>query len=351
MRLVRSFTAFTFLVCFSLFLVKDSAFSYGLEEKKPFKNSGPIAIRNQMPLYLFYLQMVPDKADVTERNKFKINADYTVSNVTVSAFTPISSLYKVDIDLEVSRITLDFRYGLWDNLEVGLEVPYISFSSGYLDNFIEGIEDGIGARTPRSRERQGSYEFDYSFRYNGQYLIQQKRSTDGIGDIVFNAKYQVLKERSWFLPNVSVRTSLKLPSAKKEDLLGSGEVDYGIGLLMDKSFFDRFFIYIGANAVIIEKPSMLSVLGIDEEIYSGLLAIECFLTKRLSFVAQVTGNTTPYPYSDTNPLDNEGYELGLGVNYTWKEKTNISWNFAIVENITAASSPDVSLHTGFGCKF
>ena len=344
------------LILSCIFLVNSLALAENSGEEPYAERLGPLAIRNQMPLYLFYLQIVPDKAEVTEKSKFLINADYTVSNITVSAFTPSVSQYMgnyiVDIDLEVSRVTLDLRFGLYDNLEIGLEVPYLSLSRGYLDNFIEGLEDGIGARTPRSRERQGSYNFDYSLRYNGTYLIQEKHSTDpGIGDIVLNAKYHLLKEKSWFLPNVSLRSAIKFPTAEEKDLLGSGEFDYGAGILIDKGFFDRVFLYLGANVMWIESPSFLSQLSINKEYFSGLLALECFFTRRFSLVAQVTGNTTPYPYSDTNALDNDAYELGIGFNYALKEKTDVGWNFGISENITAASSPDVTFHTGLNWKF
>ncbi|MBU1852781.1 MAG: DUF3187 family protein [Candidatus Omnitrophica bacterium] len=333
-----------------LYLGENTGVAELLGEEDTPKQRGPISIRNQMPLYLFYLQMVPDKADVTKRNRFTINADYTVSNITVSAFTPVTSLYEIEIDMEVSRVTLDFRYGLYDNLEIGLEVPYLDLSRGYLDNPIEAFEDGTGARTPRSRERQGSYNFEYTFRYNYKYYIRQTESTEGLGDIVLNAKYQLLKEgRFW--PNISMRSAIKFPTAEKDDFLGSGEVDYGVGLLIDKGFFGRLFIYTGGNIAFIEKPSFFSEIGIDKEILSFLLALEFFVTERFSLVTQVTGNTTPYPYSNTNPLDNKAYDMGVGFNYTWKEKSNISWRFAVFENISAASSPDVSLKTGLSWKF
>jgi hypothetical protein len=112
-----------------------------------FAKTGPIPIRNQMPLYLFYLQMEPDKASVAKQGKLDINAGYTVSNVTVSCFTPVSSLYDINIDAEVSRMTLDLRYGLSEKLEAGLDVPYLSLSGGYLDEFVEGFEDTVGATT------------------------------------------------------------------------------------------------------------------------------------------------------------------------------------------------------------
>jgi hypothetical protein len=322
------------------------------EEDIYIKPGGPIPIRNQMPLYLFYLQMAPDKASVIDKNEIAINADYTVSNVTVSAFTPATSLYDIQIDMEVSRITVDLRYGLYDNLEVGLEIPYIGLSSGYMDQFVEDFEDGISARTPRSRQRQGSYEFDYTFIYNNEYLINERTSKKGIGDMVFNAKYLLVKEAwYWIWPNISVRSAIKFPTADKSDLIGSGEFDYGFGVLIDKSFFDRLFVYLGGNVVMIKRPSVFSTLSMNEEIYSGMIAVEYFFTKRFSVIAESVGNSTPYPHSDTNPLDNDAYDWALGFNYRLKEKTNISWNFAVVENISAASSPDVSFHTGLDWRF
>jgi len=343
-----------------LFFGTEKAFSYEYDDEEEYYRTpsmgGPVPIRNQMPLYLFYLQMIPDRASVVGKDKFVLDADYTVSNITVSAFTPTSDIevtpqYDIQIDAEVSRVTLDFRYGIYDNLEIGLELPYISLSSGYLDSAIEGFEDGIGARTPRSRERQGSYNLDYTFQYRGEYLIYEKDHLEGLGDIILNAKYQLLKESGWFWPNISLRSAIKFPTAKEDQLLGSGEFDYGFGFLIDKGFFERVFLCMGGNVVAIEKPSVLSILDIDEYIYGYMLAIEGFLSRNFSIVVQASGHTTPYPGSGTNPLDNDAHDFALGFNYRWKEKTNVSWNFAIVENISAASSPDVSFNTSLNWEF
>lgn len=314
--------------------------------------AGPIPIRNQMPLYLFFLQMEPDKASVVEQNKLDINADYTVSNVTVSCFTPVSSLYNINIDAEVSRITLDFRYGVYENTEIGLEVPYLSLSRGYLDEFVKGFEDTVGATTPRSRLRQGSYNYNYSFVYDNQNLIKRTNASDGLGDIVLKVKYQMIEENDYDIwPNVSFRAAFKLPTGKKSDLLGSGEYDYGFGLLLDKTLTERLMLYTGVNVMVIEKPSFFSVLNLKRNIVSGLVGIEYLLSQRLSLVAQVTGNSTPYPSSGTNALDETALDVGLGLNYTWKEKQNVSWHFAFTENLNSAASPDVSFNTGWNVGF
>jgi hypothetical protein len=317
-----------------------------------FAKTGPIPIRNQMPLYLFYLQMEPDKASVVEQDRFDINTDYTVSNVTVSCFTPASSLYKIDIDAEISRFTLDLRYGICENAEVGLEVPYLSLSRGYLDEFVKGFEDTVGATTPRSRTRQGSYNLNYSFIYNSQDLIKITNASNGLGDVVLKAKYQILEEdehRLW--PNISLRAAVKLPTGEKKSLLGSGELDYGIGLLLDETFSKKITVYAGCNFVIIEKPDFFSVLNLKQNIVSGIIGMEYLLTQRFSLVMQVTGNTTPYPSSGTNALDEDAFDVGLGFNYFWKEKQNVSWHFAFTENINSAASPDVSLNMGWKIGF
>lgn len=317
-----------------------------------FAKTGPIPIRNQMPLYLFYLQMEPDKASVTEQDKLDINADYAVSNVTVSCFTPATSLYNINIDAEVSRITLDLRYGIFEKLEAGLEVPYLSLSAGYLDGFVEEFEKTVGATTPRSRTRQGSYSYNYSFIYNNQNLISEKHSSEGLGDIALKTKYQLLKEDEYsYMPNISLRSAVKFPTGRKKDLIGSGEFDYGLGVIADKSFFKRLRVYCGFNAVFIKKPSFFSVLDMKKKIFSEMLGAEYFFTDRFSMVAQIMVNSTPYPSSDTNALDESGFDVGLGLNYRFKEKENVSWRFAFTENMNSASSPDVSFNTGLNLGF
>lgn len=317
-----------------------------------YAKSGPIPMRNQMPLYLFYLQMAPERAKVVGRHKPEIDIDYTLSNVTVSCFTPVSSQYDIDIDAEVSRITLDLKCGIYNKVEIGLEVPYISLSRGYLDWFVEDFESSVGATTPRSRDRQGSNNYSYSFIYNNEKLIDKKHSTEGLGDVVLKAKYELFQEgESFYKPNVSLRSALKFPSASKNDLLGSGEFDYGFGVVLDKAFFTRTRFYGGLNIVVIQKPSFFSALNIKKEIVSGNAGVEYFLTDRFSLATQISGNTTPYPSSGTNALDESALDIAFGINYIFKEKKNIAWRFAFTENINSASSPDVSFNTGLNIGF
>jgi hypothetical protein len=183
-------------------------------------------------------------------------------------------------------------------------------------------------------------------------LIKKTNASDGLGDIVLKAKYQISEEDgNGFWPNVSFRAAVKLPTGEKRSLLGSGEIDYGFGVLLDKTFSEKIIVYTGFNFLVIEKPSFFSVLNLKRNMISGLLGVEYLLTERISIVAQVTGNSTPYPSSGTNALDESAIDMGLGINYRFKEKENMSWHFAFTENINSASSPDVTLDTGFNIGF
>ena len=68
-------------------------------------------------------------------------------------------------------------------------------------------------------------------------------------------------------------------------------------------------------------------------------------------MAQVTGSTIPYPSTGTDALDEDPLDVGFGLNYVWKEKPNVSWYFAFIENINSKSSPDVSFNTGWKVGF
>ena len=308
---------------------------------------GPMAIRNQMPLYLFWYAFPQEKAEVAEYKKFVTAFDYTVSNVIIDKSTWPGEEYIVKADMEISRYNLNARYGILEKFEASVEIPYLALSKGYLDSFVEDFERGIGATAVGARKKVGKYLFNYNVQHNYKTLINTQSPSSGIGDIAVNAKYMLIDEMEG-LPRVSVRGAIKLPTASKEKYLGSGKFDYGLGLLFDKSF-GRFFTYANLNTVFIEKPSFLSELNIKKYIISGMLGCEYCFTERFSGILQWTLHSTPYPKAHIDPLDNIAGEFGLGLNYQFTMNSN--WHIAVVENCFADSTPDVTFQAGGRIKF
>ena len=303
---------------------------------------GPMAIRNQMPLYLFWYAFGQERAGVVAEKKLDTTFDYTVSNVIVNKSTWAGEEYIVKADMEVNRYNLGLRYGILENAEVSLDVPYLVLSKGYLDTFISNFERGVGATAVGARRKTDKYQFNYSLQHNYQDLVSLREPVDGIGDVAVNAKYMI-RDETGALPRISARAAVKIPTGSTDKYLGSGKCDYGFGLLLDKRF-GRFFAYANGSAVYIPRPSFLSDLRTKKYILSGMLAGEYCFTERFSSVVQGTFHSTPYPKTGTEPLDNAAGELALGLNYQFTERS--SYHIAVVENCFADSTPDVTFQIG-----
>jgi hypothetical protein len=165
--------------------------------------------------------------------------------------------------------------------------------------------------------------------------------------MALSAKYMLLEEEE-AVPRVSVRGAVKFPTASEAKYLGSGKYDYGGGLLADKSF-GRLFTYLNLNAVVINKPNFLNELNMENFIMSGMAAAEYCFTERFSGIAQGTWNSTPYPKTGTDPLDNQACEVALGLNYQFVPGANM--HIAVAENVFADSTPDVTFQLGGDIKF
>ena len=56
---------------------------------------------------------------------------------------------RIVLEGESTRFTLNGRYGMGHQAEVGMEIPFLIVGGGFLDGFIEGIHSTFGF--PRGR--------------------------------------------------------------------------------------------------------------------------------------------------------------------------------------------------------
>ncbi|NQT95171.1 MAG: DUF3187 family protein [Candidatus Omnitrophica bacterium] len=334
------------VTCFTIYHLPFTIYCSFADESK-FQPSGPFNIRNMMPMYMFYMQMAPEKAETTQKGRYSLDAGYHVANTIIKQHDPWPSwkpyndlTYDLLIDTEVSRFYADIKYGLLDNLEVSVNIPLLDYSGGYLDSFIENFEDVFEAiKTPNAREDRPGDKYRFKVVHFGQTVIDDLSEPSGIGEITLEAKYKVLEEKD-YLPTISLRGGLKLPTASDE-ILGSDEIDYGVGVLLDKKLMDRLFLYINLNVIFIGKPDIIDKLNIDDYILSGLFGLEFFLTDRTSIILQAFGNTTIYD-EGISAMDKDGAVLSVGFNHNFTK--DISWQIAMDEN-TNNATPDFGLLT------
>lgn len=343
---------------FFLFVMMVSA-GVSFADETRYQPSGPLNVRNQMPLYIFFMAPSPDRAQTLKKGKIKIDTSYQVSNVIIQqhpiwpcqVFDPQGDdlTYRewyVYIDTEVNRLDLNLSYGVLDNLELTVDIPYFIFADGYLDGFIENFEDTFSfMKTPNARDERERYAYEYEIRNRGKPVIMSTSRPNDFGEASLYLKCKSLEENKW-LPAASLRGGIKFPTTT-DGLLGSKKYDYSVGLLLDKNILKRLFIYFNLNWVFLERPDILANLDVFKpHMIHGILGLEYFLTDKTSMLFQATANTTVYdagvPSTGRDPV-----VLTLGFNHNFNN--NLSWQIAMDEN-TNTAAPDFGLFTSLKVK-
>ena len=305
---------FLYWICFSagllVFLYTGTAFP-GDSWVNWHERSGPISIVNQSPIQLLFLQPIPDRAETLPKGDGLIRLNTTITNTLVSQK---SEHYTAAVDMEMIRTSLEVSYGVLPSLELGLSIPVANCYSGFMDKPILEVEKFFG--DPRNiREKQNADQFTCFVRKDGKVLISGSNNSTGIGDLVLRAKGKVWDEGDT-LPGLSTRVSVKLPTGDKDRAFGSGEVDWGLGLLLQKDI-DKISAYLNADVTF--PGDAFDDAGISlSEFYTLMIGTEYRFTPRFSALAQMNWITRPFKDTGLDMLDKRIVELLIGLSYCTK---------------------------------
>jgi hypothetical protein len=350
-KLFKIFMTATLFITYSLQLTTYNLYA---KEPKKFQSSGLFNIRNLMPMYVFYMSMAPKKAQTLKKGQLMVDTGYHVANVIIKQHDPWPGwkaykdlTYDILIDAEVNRYYADISYGLLDNLEVGVNIPYFDYTGGYLDSFIENFEDAFSfIKTPNARENTPKDDYRVNVVHFGETVLDDRSKPSGLGEITLEAKYRALKEEK-YIPEVSLRAALKLPTSDDSaGLLGSDKADYGFGILLDKQLLERLYMYMNINIMFIERPDILDKLNVDDYILSGAVGFEVFLTDRTSMIFQTIANSAVYD-KGVSCMERDAVVFTVGFNHNFTE--NVSWQISMDENSNTAA-PDFGLMTSLKIK-
>ena len=95
-----------------------------------------------------FLGMPGDRASVLQKGALDIRVDLAE---TSSVFRDTSAGTDVSMSFETLRTGLFFRYGLTERLEVGLEIPALYRSRGFLEGAITATERATTGLAPANR--------------------------------------------------------------------------------------------------------------------------------------------------------------------------------------------------------
>ena len=131
------------------------------------------------------------------------------------------------------------------------------------------------------------------------------RSEHGIGDLILTAKWQFLKEMTWF-PRQAIVPAAKFPTSDKDKGLGSGKTDYDLTWIASKSLCAKMGVHINVGYSWLGKSA-------DEDVGDILhygVALDYRIVNPLQWVGEV--------YADK--------ELRRGADHVVMFNTGLRWN-------------------------
>ncbi len=307
----------------------------------------PFYTQNQSPLVqIFGLPSIgnptvlpPKKADV------RMIFDYTSNYVEDS--NPRENIL---LDGESARITLDVRYGIERTFEVGVSIPYIIESGGFLDGFIIdyhntfGFPQGGRDQAPRNR-------LLYQYQKDGQQLLQINQSSQGIGDIQFMGGFQLYESPMKSSRAIALRTSLKLPTGDSGQLHGSGSTDLALWITAGDDYkvaIGHFSIFGAAGIMGMTRGNVLP----DQQRHGvgfGSLGAGWSPARWIAFKVQANGHTAFYKDSALRELNANSVQLTIGGTLAFTER--IALDLGITEDVIVKTAPDVVFHFALRGQF
>ncbi|MCZ4693648.1 DUF3187 family protein [Ancylomarina euxinus] len=321
----------TRLLCFFIFCL-SSLVGFTQTNIKPFPS------HNQSPLIHYFCIPNAEEGHIVSKNKLSISAIFNLSSNSTNA---ISSNEIVYFDGEMARFDLQARYGISPRFEIGLNVPFINHSTGFMDSSINGFHDFLGL-TGGARANTPVDGILYAYMQDGKSLFNINESSFGVGDVSFELGFKLLDQKSH---SMALRAYLKMNNADKFKLLGSGTLDFsvqfagqaiGVGPRPAYFFYSFGYLRVGGG-------SLLEDMQINDIAFASLgLAVK--VNKWLAPKMQLDYHSRFYKNSLTQELGDYGMQFLLGSDFILSEKMILTGGFA--EDVKINTSPDFVLHLG-----
>lgn len=304
---------------------------------------GPFPVRNFQALNLLVLAMPGERATVLGRGDLDIRLELAeTANIAREATDQTISRMK----FETLRSGLFVRYGVAKRAEIAAEMPLLHRYRGFMAGAITAVERATtGVAPARTALEDFGYVFDVK---NGsRTLFSGGEGALGLGDLSLYGKYQLLLE-SQFVPALSLRLGVKVPTGSVRQVFGSGHTDVGIGLAAEKAVLSRVILYGNINGVF--PTGRIAGLPL-QPVVSGLVAVEYLWSDNLSFTTQFHYFSSPYHGTGINILDKGVTEVVAGFSY--RLTPSFLWQVYGVENLDfiRGGAADFTLSTVFTYRF
>jgi hypothetical protein len=296
---------------------------------------GPLQVNNQFPLF------ISANAPHLESAVIEDSLSASISHSSINLVTE-SAEWSVGIDMEISKLDLCLKKKIGDVIEIGVELPILSFNSGFMDGFLNSYHNAFGFSDYGRSERPVN-QFLYKITRKGKLIIRGENGRTGTGDIRLTLKTPLLRGD----PAVSIQGSFELPSGDAGTGYGNGSIDTGLAVFVDKNLGESFKSYLNFGFISPGNLNSHEKINLKEYFYGGT-AIEAAFWKNISFIGQIFVQGSPFPETNIASIDRTAVLLSFGGRYS---SGSTSYEISFTEDPNTAGAPDFTLNVLLKRKF
>jgi len=303
----------------------------------------PFRVHNLSPAALVHPLAIAESARLVDPGVYKIFFSFDLAN---HASLSKNSNEQIRLDGETLVSTLGLRYGLGEQLQIGVDLPWVNHGKGSLDNFISNWHDFFGLSNG-DRDRLPENDLAFVYQRNGEELLDLDRPTNGIGDLRLLLAWQLTSGES---TATALQASLKAPTGDAAKLTGSDGWEAALALALDHRIplqHGRLALWGGLGGSWLGNGEVLDGQAEDWAANAWLGAGWSPL-QWLAFKLQLDARTALYDSAlaelgDPAVILTMGGSLGLG------ERTTL--DLGVGEDLVVNASPDVTFHLGLTHRF
>ncbi len=297
---------------------------------------GPLAQRVIHPLSLTFLAPRPRRAATQARGTTGV--EVSAQHVSLHELFETRSR-RVSFDGELTRGSLRLRHGLTERMDIELELGALYASAGFLDGTVEAFHDAfLLPDSGRSLVPKDRYSMHLEVGDSVVYDLEGDRL--GFADLPLFLTRNLVREEG-ALPGVALRLGVELPTGSARRGFGSGRVDWGAGLILEKSL-GRFTLGAAVDWIDAGNPRSFEAAGLEaRDSFSGQLGLEFRAAQRLSLLAQLVGSRSLLPEFGLEEVDEDVLDLGVGFARDLSGSGRLVVSFH--EDLVALAGPDFGI--------
>jgi hypothetical protein len=296
----------------------------------PVAASEPLYVKNLSPVA--GLLGLPSQRDAHTTQSGKVAAAL-YSSVASHYVNDSNSTEYLNLDGETLRFALELRYGLAENWDLQLEVPWLEQSGGHLDDAIDDWHDFWGM-SDGGRSDVPSNVLDYLYTSpDGGFLLQD--DTSGIGDVSLSLSHVVYQDKG---SAVSLALGYKFGTGDEDDFLGSGADDVYVALRFSGAQMSDLPLSWHGQAGYLRAGSSDLLDDLQEKnLWFAGLAMDWRFAQNWSLIAQLDSHAAPLD-SDLTGVGDDAIIGTLGTRWYFAQHWSV--DVSVVEDIRVETAPD-----------